>query len=112
MKVSLEWLREWCDWQGTTADVADRFTRSGTEVISIRSTGSQVPGVVTAKILDKQPHPNADRLTVCQVDDGSGPRQVVCGAKNHNAGDVVPLAKPGTTFPDGMTIKSAKLRGE
>jgi len=112
VKVSLEWLREWCDWQGTTADVADRFTRSGTEVISIRSTGSQVPGVVTAKILDKQPHPNADRLTVCQVDDGSGPRQVVCGAKNHNAGDVVPLAKPGTTFPDGMTIKSAKLRGE
>ena len=112
MKVSLEWLREWCDWQGTAAEVADRFTRSGTEVISIRSTGSQVPGVVTAKILDKQPHPNADRLTVCQVDDGSGPRQVVCGAKNHNAGDVVPLAKPGTTFPDGMTIKSAKLRGE
>ena len=112
MKVSLEWLREWCDWEGTTAEVADRFTRSGTEVISIRSTGSQVPGVVTAKILDKQPHPNADRLTVCQVDDGSGTRQVVCGAKNHNAGDVVPLAKPGTTFPDGMTIKSAKLRGE
>ncbi len=112
MKVSLEWLREWCDWQGTVAEVADRFTRSGTEVIFIRSTGSQVPGVVTARILDKQPHPNADRLTVCQVDDGSGPRQVVCGAKNHNAGDVVPLAKPGTTFPDGMTIKSAKLRGE
>jgi len=112
VKVSLEWLQEWCDWQGTTADVADRFTRSGTEVILIRSTGSQVPGVVTAKILDKQPHPNADRLTVCQVDDGSGPRQVVCGAKNHNAGDVVPLAKPGTIFPDGMTIKSAKLRGE
>ena len=92
--------------------MADRFTRSGTEVISIRSTGSQVPGVVTAKILEKKPHPNADRLTVCQVDDGSGPRQVVCGAKNHNAGDIVPLAKPGTSFPDGMTIKSAKLRGE
>ena len=112
MKVSLEWLREWCDWEGTAQQVADLFTRSGTEVISIRSTGSQVSGVVTAKILDKKPHPNADRLTVCQVDDGSGPRQVVCGAKNHNAGDIVPLAKPGTTFPDGMTIKSAKLRGE
>lgn len=112
MKVSLEWLREWCEWEGTPAQLADRFTRSGTEALLIRSTGSQVPGVVTAKILDKKPHPNADRLTVCQVDDGSGPRQVVCGAKNHNAGDVVPLAKPGTTFPDGMTIKSAKLRGE
>jgi phenylalanyl-tRNA synthetase beta chain len=112
VKVPLEWLREWCEWSGSPAEVGDRFTRSGTEVISIRSTGSQVPGVVTAKILEKKPHPNADRLTLCQVDDGSGLRQVVCGAKNHSAGDVVPLAKPGTTFPDGMTIKSAKLRGE
>jgi phenylalanyl-tRNA synthetase beta chain len=112
MKVSLEWLREWCEWEGTPAEVADRFTRSGTELISMQSTGCQVPGVVTAKILEKKPHPNADRLTLCQVDDGSGPRQVVCGAKNHQAGDIVPLAKPGTTFPDGMTIKSAKLRGE
>ena len=112
MKVPLEWLGEWCEWTDTPVQLADRFTRSGTEVITIRSTGSQVPGVVTAKILDKKPHPNADRLTVCQVDDGSGPRQVVCGAKNHNIGDVVPLAKPGTNFPDGMTIKSAKLRGE
>jgi len=112
MKVPLEWLREWCEWQEAPAQVADRFTRSGTEVLSMRSTGSQVPGVITAKILEKKPHPNADRLTVCQVDDGSGPRQVVCGAKNHNAGDIVPLAKPGTAFPDGMTIKSAKLRGE
>jgi phenylalanyl-tRNA synthetase beta chain len=92
MKVSLEWLREWCEWEGTPAEVADRFTRSGTELISMQSTGCQVPGVVTAKILEKKPHPNADRLTLCQVDDGSGPRQVVCGAKNHQAGDIVPLA--------------------
>ena len=112
MKVPLEWLREWCGWEGTPAQVADRFTRSGTELISMHSTGCQVTGVVAAKILEKKPHPNADRLTVCQVDDGSGPRQVVCGAKNHQAGDIVPLAKPGTSFPDGMTIKSAKLRGE
>jgi len=112
LKVSLEWLREWCDWKGTTEELADRLTRSGTEVISITSTGIKVKGVVSAKILEKKPHPNADRLTVCLVDDGSGPRQVVCGAKNHQAGDIVPLAKPGTVFPDGMTIKSAKLRGE
>ena len=112
MKVSLEWLGEWCDWKETTEELAERLTRSGTEVISITSTGSKVKGVVSAKILEKKQHPNADRLTVCIVDDGSGPRQVVCGAKNHNAGDIVPLAKPGTVFPDGMTIKSAKLRGE
>ena len=112
MKVSLEWLGEWCDWKETTEKLAERLTRSGTEVISITSTGSKVKGVVSAKILEKKQHPNADRLTVCLVDDGSGPRQVVCGAKNHNAGDIVPLARPGTVFPDGMTIKSAKLRGE
>ncbi len=112
MKISLEWLGEWCDWKGTTEELAERLTRSGTEVISVTSTGSKVKGVVSAKILEKKQHPNADRLTVCLVDDGTGPRQVVCGAKNHNAGDIVPLAKPGTVFPDGMTIKSAKLRGE
>ncbi len=112
MKISLEWLGEWCQWPGSAEDLADRLTRSGTEVISIFSTGSKVKGVVTAKILEVKAHPNADRLSVCQVDDGSGPRQVVCGAKNHHAGDIVPLARPGTVFPDGMAIKSAKLRGE
>lgn len=112
MKIPLDWLGEWCDWSESSEELANRLTRSGTEVISIHSTGIKVKGVVSAKILEKKQHPNADRLTVCLVDDGSGPRQVVCGAKNHNAGDIVPLAKPGTTFPDGMTIKSAKLRGE
>ena len=112
MKVPLEWLREWCDWGGSAAELADQLTQSGTEVVSMSSTGCQVKGIVTAKIVEKKQHPNADRLSVCVVDDGTGPRQVVCGAKNHNAGDMVPLAKPGTVFPDGMTIKAAKLRGE
>ena len=112
MKVPLEWLREWCDWGGSAAELADQLTQSGTEVVSMSSTGCQVKGIVTAKIVEKKQHPNADRLSVCVVDDGTGPRQVVCGAKNHNAGDIVPLAKPGTVFPDGMTIKAAKLRGE
>ena len=112
MKVPLEWLREWCDWGGSATELADQLTQSGTEVVSMSSTGCQVKGIVTAKILEKKQHPNADRLSVCLVDDGTGSRQVVCGAKNHNAGDMVPLAKPGTVFPDGMTIKAAKLRGE
>ena len=112
MKVPLEWLREWCDWGGSATELADQLTQSGTEVVSMSSTGCQVKGIVTAKIVEKKQHPNADRLSVCLVDDGTGSRQVVCGAKNHNAGDIVPLAKPGTVFPDGMTIKAAKLRGE
>ena len=112
MKVPLEWLREWCDWGVSATELADQLTQSGTEVVSMSSTGCQVKGIVTAKIVEKKQHPNADRLSVCLVDDGTGSRQVVCGAKNHNAGDIVPLAKPGTVFPDGMTIKAAKLRGE
>ena len=112
MKVSLEWLKEWCDLPSHPSDLADRLTRSGTEVISIQNTGCQIAGIVSAKILEKKLHPNADRLSLCQVDDGKGTRQVVCGAKNHNAGDIVPLALPGTVFPGGMTIKAAKMRGE
>ena len=112
MKVPLDWLREWCHWSGSATELADQLTQSGTEVVSITATGCQVKGIVTAKIVEKKPHPNADRLTVCSVDDGTGARQVVCGAKNHHAGDIVPFAKPGTVFPDGMTIKVAKLRGE
>jgi phenylalanyl-tRNA synthetase beta chain len=112
MKVPLEWLREWSQWKGSPQELAEKLTQSGTEVVAIHSTGCQVRGIVSAKILEKKPHPNADRLSVCVVDDGTGSRQVVCGAKNHQAGDIVPLAKPGTVFQDGMTIKSAKLRGE
>jgi len=112
VKVSLEWLKEWCDLPSLPGELADRLTRSGTEVISIQNTGCQIAGIVSAKILEKKLHPNADRLSLCQVDDGKGPRQVVCGAKNHNVGDIVPLALPGTVFPGGMTIKAAKMRGE
>ena len=86
MKVSLEWLKEWCDLPSHPSELADRLTRSGTEVISIQNTGCQIAGIVSAKILEKKLHPNADRLSLCQVDDGQGTRQVVCGAKNHNAG--------------------------
>ncbi len=112
MKVPLEWLGEWVEWRGTPAELAEKLTQSGTEVVAMHTTGCQVRGVVAAKIMEKKPHPNADRLSLCLVDDGTGPRQVVCGAKNHQAGDMVPLAKPGTIFSDGMTIKAAKLRGE
>jgi phenylalanyl-tRNA synthetase beta chain len=108
----LEWLGEWSQWKGSPEELSEKLTQSGTEVVAIHSTGCQVRGIVSAKILEKKPHPNADRLSVCVVDDGTGSRQVVCGAKNHQAGDIVPLAKPGTVFQDGMIIKSAKLRGE
>ena len=67
--------------------------------------------VVIAQILSSEKHPNADKLSVCRVTDGTGERQIVCGAKNYKVGDKVPLALPGVTLPNGLTIKEAKLRG-
>jgi phenylalanyl-tRNA synthetase beta chain len=67
---------------------------------------------VVAQITSSAPHPNADRLSVCQVDDGSGERrQIVCGAKNYRVGDKVPLALPGAVLPNDLRIKASKLRG-
>jgi len=88
------------------------LTKAGTEVIG-RETRGEVPDkVVVAKILSSEQHPNADRLSVCQVDDGSGhPRQIVCGAKNYNVGDKVPLALPGAVLGPDFKIKAGKLRG-
>ena len=62
MKVPLEWLGEWSQWKGSPQELAEKLTQSGTEVVAIHSTGCQVRGIVSAKILEKKPHPNADRL--------------------------------------------------
>ncbi|MFH1066435.1 MAG: phenylalanine--tRNA ligase subunit beta [bacterium] len=111
MKISLNWLGEYAEWGGDVERLAEKLTMSGTEVESVTQSGVNVPNVVTAKILSSEKHPNADRLSVCQVDDGKGARQVVCGAKNYKVGDVVPLAMPGAKFPNGLEIKASKLRG-
>jgi phenylalanyl-tRNA synthetase beta chain len=81
-------------------------------VEGVSSTGVGSRHVVVAQILSSAPHPNADRLRVCQVNDGTGTRQIVCGAKNYQDGDKVPLALPGAKLPGGLTIKESKLRGE
>lgn len=113
MKVSLNWLQDHLDLADQhAAALADRLTFAGVEVEGIHQTGASVPGVVVAEIAESIPHPNADKLSVCQVHDGTGtPRQIVCGAKNYRVGDKVPLALPGATLPDGHTIKDGKLRG-
>ena len=88
------------------------LTRAGVKVESITKRGAEFPKIVIAQILESNPHPNADRLSVCRVDDGSGqPRQIVCGAKNYKSGDKVPLALPGAVLPGGLKIKVGKLRG-
>ncbi|MFZ5805962.1 MAG: phenylalanine--tRNA ligase subunit beta [Verrucomicrobiota bacterium] len=112
MKISLNWLKEYVEWNCSVSELAEKLTMSGTEVEAITQTGVNIPQIVTAKVVSSAQHPNADRLSVCQVTDGVTTRQIVCGAKNYKVGDVVPLALPGAQLPDGLIIKSSKLRGE
>jgi len=112
MKVSLNWLREFVELPSTTADLVDLLTLAGVEVEGVQTRGVAVSNVIVAQIRESVQHPNADRLSVCQVDDGSGAaRQIVCGAKNYKAGDKVPLALPGAVLPGDFKIKVGKLRG-
>lgn len=112
MKVSLSWLKTHIDLGDTTVDkMRDLLTFAGIEVEGIEVNGVDSDKIVVAQILESVQHPNADRLSVCQVDDGSGaPRQIVCGAKNYKVGDKIPLALPGALLPGGIVIKEGKLR--
>ncbi len=112
MKFSLNWLGEFVDLPDDVAALSDLLTLAGVEIEGIENRGASFAHVVVAQINASAPHPNADRLSVCQVDDGSGqPRQIVCGAKNYKVGDKVPLAQPGAELTGGLKIKASKLRG-
>ena len=112
MKFSVNWLREFVELPASTDELADLLTFAGVEIEGIEERGGNFANVVVAQIRESVQHPNADRLSVCQVDDGSGTtRQIVCGAKNYKVGDKVPLALPGAALPNGLKIKASKLRG-
>jgi phenylalanyl-tRNA synthetase beta chain len=111
MRISLKWLSEYVDLPGPE-EVARQLTAVGLEVEGIERTGQGLEGIVAARILSSEKHPNAEKLSVTQVDAGAGePLQIVCGAKNYAVGDVVPLATVGATLPGGTKIERAKLRG-
>ena len=112
MKFSLRWLNRSIDLTVPAPQMLDQLTLAGTEVEHVAVMGVESPHVVVAQILSSVQHPNADRLRVCQVNDGAGTRQIVCGAKNYKDGDKVPLALPGAKLPGGLVIKESKLRGE
>jgi len=112
MKVSLNWLKEFVEIEQTPAEVAELLTMAGLEVEGLDQKAQNLDNVKVSKILDIKPHPQADRLSICQLDAGNERALVVCGATNINKGDCVPLAPPGTTLPDGMLIKESTIRGE
>ena len=113
MKFPESWLRSFINPDLTTEQLSDKLTMAGLEVDDLAPVAPEFSGVVVAKIVSAEQHPNADRLRVCQVDDGSGELiQIVCGAPNAVAGIVVPLAKIGAVLPGNFKIKKAKMRGE
>jgi phenylalanyl-tRNA synthetase beta chain len=112
MKLSLNWLKEFLPLTHSVPEIVEGLTFAGVEVEGVQQRGADFDKVIVAQIESFEPHPNADRLSVCHVNDGSSlPRQVVCGAKNFRAGDKVPLALPGALLPGGVKIKASKLRG-
>src|SRR5205809_4038765 len=112
MKFSVNWVREFVDLPKNPEDIADLLTRAGIETKNIETRSANIDKVIVSQITASSRHPNADRLTVCEVDDGSGAkRQIVCGATNYKVGDKVPLALPGAKLPNGTEIRKSKLRG-
>lgn len=112
MQFPESWLRTLVNPPIATDELAHRLTMAGLEVEETAPAAPAFTGVVVAHIVEIAPHPDADKLRVCQVDDGSGERlQIVCGAPNAAAGLKVPLARVGAELPGGMKIGVAKMRG-
>ena len=114
MKVLLSWLREFApDIDGDPAALGDVLSGLGLTVEEMTVTGSAPEGVVVGRVLELRPHPDADRIQLVEVDDGSGRTlQVCCGAFNMAVGDLVPLARVGTVLPNGLEIARRKMRGQ
>ena len=113
MHVTLNWLKNYIDFEFSPNELADRLTMLGVEVESIKQLGAELEGVVVGSVTAIRPHPNADKLVLCQVDIGESEElQIVCGAPNVREGMLAPVARIGATLPIGLTIKRAKLRGE
>lgn len=111
MRVSFEWLNDFINIQNLNPlEVADKLTMSGLEVEAVENIKS-IEGIVVAEVLEKEKHPDADKLSVCKVFDGQETLQVVCGAKNVNKGQKVVFCKIGAILPGDFKIKKAKIRG-
>jgi phenylalanyl-tRNA synthetase beta chain len=111
MKFSERWLREWVSPDLDTEGLVRQLTMAGLEVDSAEPAAGEFEDIVVGEVTAVAPHPDADRLRVCTVDDGVERLQIVCGAPNVVAGGRYPLARVGAALPGGLNIKKAKLRG-
>lgn len=112
MKVSLNWLKDYVKFDLSDRDYAELMTGTGTKVETIERLGEDIENVVAGRINSVTPHPDSDHLVICIVDvGGEKPLQIVTGAQNVNAGDLVPVCLNGAKLPGGKVIKTGKLRG-
>src|SRR5580698_654286 len=117
MKVTLNWLKQYVDFNWSPEELTERLTMLGLEVEGVHKIAAEFDGIVVAQVITREKHPGADKLSLCRVNDGTGERQIVCGAQNFKAGDKVPLILPGASLPlkagekEPFTIKVGKIRG-
>jgi phenylalanyl-tRNA synthetase beta chain len=117
MKVTLNWLKQYVDFNWSPEETTERLTMLGLEVEGVQKISGEFDGIVVAQVITRDKHPNADKLSLCRVNDGAGERQIVCGAQNFKPGDKVPLILPGASLPpkpgekEPFTIKVGKIRG-
>jgi phenylalanyl-tRNA synthetase beta chain len=111
MKFSEKWLRGWVNPQVSRDDLVARLSMAGLEVDSVTPAAGQFSGIIVGEVLSTEQHPDADKLRVCQVSNGSETFQVVCGAPNVRPGLKIPFAMIGAELPGDFKIKKAKLRG-
>ena len=112
MIVTYNWLKEFVEFDLAPAALADLLTMLGLEVEGMEARGEGMESVVVAVVEEKLQHPNADKLSLCRVNDGTEILSIVCGAQNFRAGDKVALARIGTVLPGDFRIKRSKIRGE
>ncbi len=112
MKFTLDWLQQYIDIDLPPGDLADRLTMAGLEVDAVDSLFEDLEGVKVAKIVEVLPHPNADKLVLCDIEVGNETKRVVCGAPNARVGMLTGIALPGTELQSGMKIGMSKIRGE
>jgi phenylalanyl-tRNA synthetase beta chain len=112
MRASIKWLKDYVEFSETPEQLADMLTMAGVPVENIEYLGQGIENVVTGKIVDLKAHPNANKLSICKLDNGSyGMATIVTGATNVNVGDIVPVALDGAKLPTGLEIHTSDLRG-